>query len=126
MKIKTIEKAVSIFEESASIHAKASIIGDYKVANKNYDKVMDAIVFLHEVGHLSDLYALLNHDDIGVRLSAAYALLLVCEDRSKAVLSALAHDNFGILSLNAEMVLEQWKEGKLVYPFQDEFNKSKK
>ena len=124
MKIRSIEDAISIIEESASVQAKATEIGDYKLGNKHFDREMKALAFLHQQGHLSDLKIFLHHQDVGVRAFAAYALLPVYEDLCKAVLLEISNGYQNIHGFDAEMILKEWDKGNIKYPYQEDFGKT--
>ena len=124
MKIKSIEEAISIIEESAAVQAKATETGDYKVGNKHFDREMKALVYLYQQRHLSDLKPFLKHQDVGVRSFAAYALLPISEDLCRNVLLTISNEYHNIHGFEAERVLEEWDKGNLIYPYQDEWNRN--
>ena len=120
MNIKSIEEALSIIEESASIHAKTMETGDYKVGNKHFAREMKALVYVYKQGHLADLEKYLTSEDIGIRSFAAWALLPIMEERSKDVLQEIAgNDAYRITAFNAEMTLKLWGDGEIIFPYQE-------
>ena len=119
MKIKSIEEAISIIEESAAAQAKATETGDYKMGNKLFEREMEALGYLRQQGHLSDLKPFLNHKDVGIRYFAAYALLPIYEDLSRTVLLEISKECQDIHGADAKTVLEEWDKGNITYPFQD-------
>ena len=82
--MKSIEEALATFENSAAIQAQTFETGDYKKGNRHFKLYMQSIVYLYEHNHLADLEPLLKHENVGVRATAAYALLPIMEERSKA------------------------------------------
>lgn len=46
------EKAIEIFVDAAKNHAKASEEGNFRVVNKNYDKIIEAVNFLKKDGSI--------------------------------------------------------------------------
>ena len=122
MKIKSFEDAISIIEESAAAQSRATEIGDYKVGNKHLNKEMKALTYLYQQGHLSDLRIFLNHEDVGVRSFAAYALLPIYEDLSKAVLLDISNKYSNIHGSDAMTILKEWGKGTIKYPYQKEWN----
>lgn len=120
--MKSIEEALATFENSAAIQAQTFETGNYKKGNRFFKLKMKSIVYLYEQNHLADLEPFLCHPNVGVRSTAAYALLPIIEKRSKAVLEEIANNNYGIHSLNAETTLKQWDKGKIIYPYQDGFH----
>ncbi len=123
MKIRSIEDAISIIEESAVAQARATETGDYKVGNKHIDREMKALTYLYQQGHLSDLKTFLKHKDVGVRYFAAYALLPIYEDLSKAVLQEIANNYNNIHGSDAMTILKEWDKGNITYPYQEEWNR---
>lgn len=123
MKIKSIEEAISIIEESAAVQAKATETGDYKVGNKHFDREMKALVYLYQQRHLSDLKPFLKHQDVGVRSFAAYALLPISEDLCRNVLLTISNEYHNIHGFEAERVLVEWDKGNIIYPYQEEWNR---
>ena len=120
--MKSIEEAISIFENSVAIQAQTFETGDYKKGNRHFKLYMQSIVYLYEHNHLADLEPLLKHENVGVRSTAAYALLPIMEEKSKAVLQEIANSNYGIHSLNAERTLQRWNDNEIIFPYQAGFH----
>ena len=118
MKIRSIEEAINIIEESAAAHVKATVIGDYKAGNKYLEREMKALAYLHQQGHLSDLKPFLNHKDYGVRYFSAYALLPIYEDLSKSVLIEISKEYQNVIGSDAVTILKEWDRGNITYPYQ--------
>ena len=121
--MKSIEEALNIIEESAAAQSRATEVGDYKVGNKHLNKEMKALTSLYQQGHLSDLRSFLNHEDVGVRSFAAYALLPIYEDLSKAVLLDISNKYSNIHGSDAMTILKEWDKGTIIYPYQEEWNR---
>lgn len=120
--MKSIEEALATFEKCATIQAQTYETGDYRKGNKYFDKLMKSIVFLYEQKHLIDLEPFLHHQNVGVRSTAAYALLPIMEEKSKAVLQEIAINNYGIHSSDAERTLQRWNDNEIIFPYQDGFH----
>lgn len=116
--MKSIEEALATFEKCATIQAQTFETGDYRKGNKYFDKLMKSIVFLYEQKHLIDLEPFLHHQNVGVRSTAAFALLPVIEEKSKTVLQEIADNDYGIHSLNAERTLLRWNNNEIIFPYQ--------
>ena len=121
--MKSIEEAIRVIEESAAAQSKATETGDYKLGNKYFDKEMKALTYLYQQGHLSDLKIFLNHEDVGVRSFAAYALLPIYEDLCKTVLLDISNKFSNIHGSDAMTILKEWDKGTLKYPYQEESNR---
>ena len=124
--IKSVEEAVKIAEESSINRGAAIMNGDAKAGNKYVPIQNKALVYLYNHDSLAALRPLLSHSDFNVRLYAAYALLPLFEFECRRVLSEIANGDakiYEIQSLNAEMTLQSWEDGELVYPYQSDFNK---
>jgi hypothetical protein len=112
MKIQETETALSVFEEAATKHAEATEIGDYKIANKNYDLVLKAVLYLKEKNEIDKLFNFLTHSSIGVRMAASTYLLPKHEKEAIKVLSEISRSP-GIHALSAETIISEWKKGNL-------------
>ena len=102
------------YEHAAKLHGNATTRGDSRAANKAHAELVEAFKKLREDGELQCLDVLLNHSDPFVRCWAATHFLLVDEERATGVLKALTKAK-GIVSFNAEMVLKEWRAGRLRY-----------
>ena len=81
-KISSTDEALMLFEECSIKHGKATENGDYKQGNKNHDIIIACILYLYDSQQLQLLEPFLEHQDVNVRLWAAFALLTV--ERTKA------------------------------------------
>jgi hypothetical protein len=115
MKKPNIEKYYYEFISAAIKHGEASINPNAKIANKNY-AILHRIYkyFQNHLDLASEFYGkLYNHKDPSVRLGAsAQSLgLKVNIVIAEMILEELAKDEgLGILRLNAELTLENWKK----------------
>ena len=115
--IENVEEALRLFEENSIKQAQTLEIGNYKLGNKCFDNIMKCLSCLYKQGKLDLLEPFLSHENAGVRETAAYAYLYVCPQKGEDVLSEIANGNYGFLSINAEMTLKEWKEGRLKFIF---------
>ena len=113
MKITDAKTAIEIFIDSSIVHGKASEEGNYKLGNKNYDKIVDAVKYLKENNLECELTALLNNENVSVQLWAATCLLEKNEDKAKEVLSTITKKNIPHYSFTAQLTLEEWNSGNL-------------
>jgi hypothetical protein len=111
--IDNIEDAVKIIIDSAIKHSIASENGDYKVANKNYMLLQEAIYFLRDKNRIDKLQDLISHNDISVRLSVASYLLIHNEEMAISVIKNIIEQKIPHKSFTARMVMEEWKKGNL-------------
>lgn len=112
MMIQNTDTALEIFEEAATSHSNAIETGDYKVANKSYDRIIVAAAFLKQEGKIRLVSKFLNHASSGVRSWAAAYLLPIQEQDAIRVLESVAKGK-GLLSFEAEMTLSEWRKGNL-------------
>jgi len=110
--INSVQIALQLFEESSVLQIDATERGNYKVGNKNYDKIIKAVEFLKSENSLDALLPYLSHNSAGVRLWAASYLLGFDEKNAIKILEELKKQK-GIISLIAEATLDEWKKGNL-------------
>lgn len=113
-KIKDINTALEVFEESAVKQAAATEQGDYKTGNKCYDRIIKAVAFLKSENEISQLEKYLFDSSVGVRLWSACYLLPINEREGIRVLEDIAK-SAGIHSLTAETTLSEWRKGNLKF-----------
>ena len=118
--IENVKEALKMFEENSIKQSQTLETGNYKVGNKCFDKKMKSLSYLYKQGKLDLLEKYLSHENVGVRETAAYAYLSICPQKGKKVLSEIAHGNYGFHSINAEMTLKEWNEGRLKFIFQND------
>lgn len=105
--------------QAATLHGKATLVGDYKTANKQY-KILAQIFKEFQKNPLlakSLIVNLFSVDVPSVRIwTASHALQLnIDTEHAEEILKKYSADaNIGILQLDSEMVLREWrKKGKL-------------
>lgn len=113
MKIKDIQKALEIFEDSCINHSEATEKGDYKKGNKYYSKIINSIDFLKKENAINNLKDYLSNPNIGIRLWSATYWLPINEQEATKVLEEIIKSP-GINSLTAETTLSEWKKGNLI------------
>mgnify|MGYP000837606930 CR=1 FL=1 len=111
-KIETIEQALELFEKYSISRGAAIDSGNSKLANRYYDKIRNLILFLREKKELSQLATFYYHPNAFVRLAAAVNLLPVFEKESLKIMKEVTKEK-GIVSLEAEMTIREWKNGNL-------------
>ena len=109
---KDIQVVLAQFERAAFQHSLATEVGNYKVANKNYCLIEESVAALRNSGRLQLLSRFLSHDSIAVQVWAATYLLSVDEVAATATLEKIVKEE-GFLSLEAETVLLEWRNGNL-------------
>jgi predicted KAP-like P-loop ATPase len=109
---KDLEAALTAFEEAANEHGKATLLGNYKSVNRNYNKIIAAVKFIFSAKENTSLLIFLNHPSESVRTWAASYLFEVDEKAAVKVLEGVASGN-GILAMNAETILDEWRNGTL-------------
>ena len=117
--IENVEEAIRLFEENSIKQAQTLNTGNFKVGNRCFDNKIKCLSYLYKKGKLEMLEKYLLHENVGVRESAAYAYLFVCPQKGESVLSEIANGNYGIHSLNADMILREWKSGSLKFLFKE-------
>ena len=117
--LKKIENGelVKAYANAAVAHRQASWGGDYKRANKEYDTIAAIYRELRERGESAQrlLLPLLEHPDPAVKSWAAAHALEFSPNEGERVLEELSQGT-GMLSLNAETTLSEWRKGTLSFP----------
>jgi hypothetical protein len=98
----------------AEEHATASMNGDYRTANRIYDKLVEVLLKLRSTPDQGkDILRRLKKDSSdAVSMWAATHSLPNDEEDALAILEGIAKKG-GIIGLNAEMVIKEWKAGRL-------------
>ena len=110
--VERLEKKCRKYTEE---HAAATANGDYKTANRSYDKLAGLLPKLrssHDQGK-EILYRLMKDPSDAVSMWAATHSLPIAEEDALAILEAIAKRG-GIIGFNAEMVIKEWKAGRLM------------
>lgn len=103
---------LNAFEQAASKFSEATIEGNARVANRNFDKIEKIVSYLKENDSLDELRMFLKHDVIGVRMLAASYLLSKYEKEASYVLEEISNGK-GMIPFIVEMTLKEWRKGNL-------------
>jgi len=106
-----------LYENATSAHAKASELGDYRTANREYRTIAAVYSELRARGLSAQqkLLRFLNHPDPHVRVMAAAHALDFDPEKGEPILTELSLSR-GVWALNARMSLEEWRKGRLTFP----------
>ena len=110
---KNLDEAINTIIESSQQHSHAIETGDYKTANKNYELIQKAVIYLRQNDGIEKLTGLLTYNDIGVKVVAASYLLKHVENQAVTVLEEIESKSIPHHSFTAELVLQEWRKGKL-------------
>lgn len=115
--VMSIVDAQKEFIDAAIRQGDSTELGDSKAANAAFDRKTAA---RRALGSCTDRGAtvfrsLLGHPHANVRLSAATSLLPLDEEKATAALESIAQLP-GFVGFNAEIVLEEWRAGRLQLP----------
>lgn len=114
------DNILKTYIEASIIHGKATNEGKHREANKQYSKLSKIYKTLKNDSVLAEsiLTELLNHENLFVKAwAAAHALTLDINVKlaESILLDISCMDDIGILQLDAEMTLKQWKDGNLKF-----------
>lgn len=112
MKIKDVNTALELFKEAAAFHGECTENGNYKLGNKNHDKIVKVLDYLKKENRRDYLYKFLDDSNIWVQLWSAVYLLPLYEKDALTVLNKIAAGN-GIVFGVAETTIKEWKKGNL-------------
>jgi hypothetical protein len=108
-----IEEAIKVIIESSQKHANATLTGDYKIANKNYYLIKNAVDFLIGNDGIEKLRELLTYNDVSVKVWAASFLLKKDDQKAVAVLQEIESKSIPHHSFDAKILLQEWRKRKL-------------
>ncbi len=113
----SIASLIEQYVAAAVAHREGTESGNSTLANRSYDK---KIKVLHALDRASlegrkVLRPLYGHSDPAVRCSAATHLLLIDGEIAVTVLEEVSRGT-GIVAFDAEMVLQEWRAGRLKIP----------
>lgn len=123
MKINNVNDAMKLFELHSLKQFTTFENGDYKSGNKSYKIVMECIVYLFQQQKMDTLRVHLTHENPYVREMAAFALLPFKQKECIIVLNELIKGHYKYVSVSAETLLEEWKGGTLVFPYEPRWGK---
>ena len=113
----SIESLITEYVESAKKHGEATLSGDFKVANKSYDKLIVRVKQIHTLDSEGKLFLeLLKHSNEDVKLWAATHALFINETMAMATIQQIANGT-SFLSFDASLVAGEWDKGALKSPF---------
>ncbi|WP_375754550.1 DUF2019 domain-containing protein [Corallococcus exercitus] len=117
MKQASIHELVAAFAKAAELHGQASIEGAHRAANAQYDKLNAAGRELRTRGEdgRSALTGLLQDSNPRVRLWAASHALEFAPVLAEAERERLSQGPAGVVRLDAEMTLSEWRSGNLKF-----------
>jgi hypothetical protein len=106
------------FRRVAIVHGEGTETGDNQKSNEAYDR---EVALVKEMRLLSDrgralLSSLLSDSDAAVRSSAASCLLPLDESTTIPILEHVARSTLPLVGPSAEMVLREWRSGRLKIP----------
>lgn len=116
LKTKCNEELLRLYETAAREHGEALDKSNPETANRAHDLVTAIRHELKERGSEMILVPLLRSPEGRVRSWAATHLLEIAPDEAVPVLEDLANGERGYLRLGSEMVLKEWRAGRLRLP----------
>lgn len=118
LKTKQNQELLELYEAAALEHGRATEEGDPKAANRAHDLITSIRHELMDRGRDSEMMIsnLLQAPEPWVRSWAATDLLGVAPDAAVPVLEEIAQEQRGYLGLQARMVLQEWRAGRLRLP----------
>lgn len=110
----SVDELINAYATAAEAHRRATEVGDSETANRNADIVLGISTELRSRGREAQmaLLPLLDHENPGVRCSAATRALEFAPEHGERVLEELAVAQKGLVGLVAEYALEQWRKGR--------------
>ena len=112
----TVDELVGRYRTAATTHGRGTIEGNSAETNEAANFLSAAYRELRRRNQEAVLSVLLEDPDPSVRGWAGSHVLEFAPDEAEPVLMALAADDLGIISFNAEMTLEEWRAGRLRFP----------
>ncbi|NEN75466.1 hypothetical protein F9B74_03875 [Pelistega sp. NLN82] len=114
MKFNNVAQAIQYFEKYSDIHGKATLEGNYKLANSSYKKIVSAKNYLLSMDEIDSLEVLLHSKSNSV-INWAASYLLFSKNFSEISQEKLAEiaNTSDIFGLAAETILSEWKLGNL-------------
>jgi hypothetical protein len=114
----SVAQLLGEYEEAALAHRAGSRTGEYKKANAAYHRLAAVLRELRSRGpeaH-SALLRLLEDPRLDIRGWVAAHALEMAPERAEKVLEAIAAGPHSLARLSAEMVLQEWRGGRLKFP----------
>ena len=114
MEINTkIQDAVTQFKTACILQGQAFDKGNFKKANKYFEKETKCVDFLKENNALNKLFPFLYEEDENLRISTAAVLMHLETNACLAVLNDIANKSHGVNKINAEMTISEFKKGHI-------------
>lgn len=113
--MKNIDELKNIFIKAAVIHGEATETGNHKVANKQYDIIVNVYKELQKnEGGTRELQQLMYYKNPSVQSWAASYCLQFYPDEAKKVLQNV-QENGGLVGFSAKITLREWEKGNLTF-----------
>ena len=118
MRRKGVNELVSDYRRAAIAHKTAKRAGDHRTANRAYGRLAKITIELRDRNEdeQTRFLELMDDPDIGVKLWAATHALEFAPARAEQVLKALAAGPESLEEMEARIVLEEWRKGRLRPP----------
>jgi len=112
-----LESLIAQYKVCAKKHGEATMEGNYKRANMNYDKLVELLKKIRQFGNEGNiaLLSLTEDENQSVRCWASTDSLQFDKSKAIKVLKKLAKED-GIIAFDAKMVLSECKKGTLKLP----------
>jgi len=109
---KEINNLIEIFSSAAKNHYEASLIGDWRTANKKAAIIRKTVKKLRSLGDEAReaLLAQSDSEELSISAMAAVYSLLYSPEKSISVLARIAKEP-GLIGFEAEQALQRWREG---------------
>jgi len=109
-----VEELIEKFTQAVKSHYMATLVGDWRNANKEAAKIRKTIKRLRSLGENAReaLLAQTDSQDLAVSSMAAVYSLKYAPERSISVLTRIAKEP-GLIGFEAEQALQRWNEGEL-------------
>lgn len=110
---KDLTEAFSMFKKNAIEHGQHTMSGDYKLCNKCYKNIMNAVKYIASKGKYDGYKPMLEDANPSLRIWTAFALLHVDTKNAVKALKKVIKEDDGIMSFDAKMTLKEFKKGNL-------------
>lgn len=87
--------------------------GLYKLGNKSSDRIIQCISFIERNNKLEMLFPFLDDENLYIRYWAACDLLHTKEKEAIKVLKVIKRSKSGLISLNSEITISEFKKGNI-------------
>lgn len=119
MDTKKFDKTLLVFFENAEKYGNAILEGNYKEANRAYNKIIKSKNTLVSEDRLDSIYHFINMGSPSVKLWIARYLLFNTEyyQESRNILEHIKNSEENLLSTIAEQTLIAWDKGNLTLDY---------